>query len=779
MDAPIQLVERLLADFGTVGEFATRFAVDADPQLHVEGVGPISLPVTVQDAHRLCAVARPALHGYKGETRLDRRVRDTWEIPGDRVRFASPEWPDVLAKALQRVHRDLGLPRGAQLSARLHNLLAYSPGQFFAAHQDSEAGDGMLGTLIVILPSRFSGGEFAVSHQGQTLRARTSAKRLGILAFYADCHHEVSPVKQGYRVVLTYQLTASDASPVEISDKAVTALANAVQGFWDTPPAARWSGDTASEVPDRLVYLLDYQYTQRGLSWRHLKGSDAARAEALRAVAERLDAEIFLALADVHETWAAEPDYSESRRWRHGEDEDDDDPGAGSADEPALSELIDSDIELRHWLNADGSLMASEPSFVAWSELCETRPSVECSPFESEYEGYMGNYGNTVDRWYHRAAIVMWPRKRAFVIRARLSPAWAVEQMANWLAAGDAKQALACAREVQPFWDSAARRFASNALLDAILPVAARLDDDDVAAGLLAPFSLQHLTPGSAPKLLDLLERHGLPWCIQRLEQWAVRLNAGAADEQLAFLATTLPKLTHAWSAAAIPDGRALAAVLVEQRWDWLRRHITAAGAQPGSAGISALVATGSALLGLIRGTGDAQLRELQQHIVGVLCAPEWPPQLPLAVLHAAAVRKRLDEAARLGLVPLYAHSLKMLAERLAQPARAASDWAVPRPAAMSGALQAKLAGFLDAPDQKHMEWPIAQAHRQVIHEFIDRHELPVRHETRRQGRPYTLVLDKTPALFEREAAERYLWQQELVWLQQHAIRFAEKCQRE
>ena len=58
--------------------------------------------------------------------------------------------------------------------------------------------------------------------------------------------------------------------------------------------------------PDRLVYLLDHEYTRRGLQWNRLKNADAQRAAALQEVARELDCEIFLALADVHETWSCE-----------------------------------------------------------------------------------------------------------------------------------------------------------------------------------------------------------------------------------------------------------------------------------------------------------------------------------------------------------------------------------------------------------------------------------------------------------------------------------------
>ncbi|WP_165789468.1 hypothetical protein [Billgrantia endophytica] len=72
-----------------------------------------------------------------------------------------------------------------------------------------------------------------VSHQGQTLRARGSASRLGLLAFYADCHHEVRPVKQGYRAVLTYNLIAHGGAPAtDVPDREIASLADAVQTCW-------------------------------------------------------------------------------------------------------------------------------------------------------------------------------------------------------------------------------------------------------------------------------------------------------------------------------------------------------------------------------------------------------------------------------------------------------------------------------------------------------------------------------------------------------------------
>jgi len=54
---------------------------------------------------------------------------------------------------------------------------------------------------------------------------------------------------------------------------------------------------------------------------------------------------------------------------------------------------------------------------------------------------------------------------------------------------------------------------------------------------------------------------------------------------------------------------------------------------------------------------------------------------------------------------------------------------------------------------------------RQHVHSRIDAAELPVSHVTRRQGRPYTLILKKTDTLFAREQEARARDQADLEWL--------------
>lgn len=191
-----------------------------------------------------------------------------------------------------------------------------------------------------------------VRRHGETVAFRGTRTALQLVAFYADCRHDVRPVRSGARVALTSNLLArGKASPAPPADpRMLNALTRALRRHFDAPASA----------PDRLVYLLDQEYTARGRRWDLLKGADAKRAALLQAAAGRLDCEIVLAQADVLEIWSCEDEYEPMmyrRRWRSSyrtrddwEDElddlyDDDSDDAGDGDTPTLMELIDSEIE--------------------------------------------------------------------------------------------------------------------------------------------------------------------------------------------------------------------------------------------------------------------------------------------------------------------------------------------------------------------------------------------------------------------------------------------------
>jgi hypothetical protein len=104
------------------------------------------------------------------------------------------------------------------------------------------------------------------------------------------------------------------------------------------------------------------------------------------------------------------------------------------------------------------------------------------------------------------------------------------------------------------------------------------------------------------------------------------------------------------------------------------------------------------------------------------------------------------------GFDTLARHTGQRLEARLTQPSRDADDWSIDAP---TGGCDCELCPTLDAfladPTRQRLEWPLKEQSRRHVHSRIDLHELPVQHQTRRAGRPYTLVLVKMPTLFERE----------------------------
>ena len=244
---------RLLDDAEAPGAFSAQILAPADAlQVEVEGVGAVQTPVRAPLAKKLIAVGRPAKFGRGEQTLTDTSVRDTWEITPDLVTLGGPVWEATFGAVLDGVRDELRLPPTTKLRAELHAMLVYGKGQFFLPHQDSEKDDAMVGTMVVSLPSAHTGGELVVGHGGESVTYRTSKEELSFVAFYADCRHEVRPVKSGYRVTLTFNLFA-DSEAVAQGAGPVADLAHCLTEHFTTPATATlWPHRPRSAEPARL-----------------------------------------------------------------------------------------------------------------------------------------------------------------------------------------------------------------------------------------------------------------------------------------------------------------------------------------------------------------------------------------------------------------------------------------------------------------------------------------------------------------------------------------------
>jgi hypothetical protein len=731
----------LLCGSDTAGSFSTETSAPADDvTLSVEGVGPVGLPIGAAQERKLVSVARPAMFGLGEETLTDTTVRDTWELTADQVGLGG-EWESLIEAALVEVHEGLGLSRGARLRAELHACLVYGPDQFCAPHQDSEKNDEMVATLVVSLPSVHTGGELVISHGGDSRTYRHPDRdEIAFVAFYADCLHEVRPVRSGRRVTLTFNLLITPASEPETTDPD-DELADLLAEHFATPVSRRWSEET-SPPPNRLVVLLEHQYSQRGLAAGRLKGRDVELVRRLRAAADRAGCANALALAEIRQTWSAQED---DRSWSYRYHDDDDDEDAELPTSYDVGELIDDEISLGWWKRAgvgNGeqiSLAADE------SEVCAITPTDSLTPYQSEYEGYMGNYGNTVDRWYRRAAIVLWPKERDFIARAEADLSSAIAELHARLNDGeDIERARSDARQLVGLVTVGA-----SGLLGQLLQVADGVDDAELAYDLLARLNGEGLTVDAVLPLAAVSERYRDAWTRRLVEAW--------------FPVGGYRRGRWEWASGTL---RGMAVALRQVGADSVVTHVCRRIWSNLSASIRAALTTGpksraASMIALVPAT-EAVFRIADPQVVGDIVATmstydDGVLDLELPLLH------RLAAAAPSSLVDDAGGRLEGL---LAAPPRAVDDWSI----SWSGCgcdLCDTLRRFLADRDATELDWPLRTDRRQHIHQRVDVDELPIAHHTIRKGSPYTLRLTKLGDLHEHEAEQRRKAATELAWLRE------------
>ena len=498
----------------------------------------------------------------------------------------------------------------------------------------------------------------------------------------------------------------------------------------------------------------------------------------LRTAAGEAGCEAILALADVRTTHGAFPVHEKHDYWdlkNYGYDEDEDEPsGDESEGDYDIQDLIDSAVTLTHWTGPDGSRLEETSLHVDRQEVCASTPTGALTPYSSEYEGYMGNWGNTLDRWYHRAAVIVWPREQAFANRAESSPSWALDEIAAMASAGDVPGARAAAVTLAPFWDTALGGRAPEERSKVFGPALRAADvvaDAQAAAMLLRPFRIDDLDHEHADSFGKIAGRYGQPWTAELARTWFAGNRPGWAyaggQERPRWIADRLPGLCARLHASG-QAGTAAARQLVDLAWEWTAKNIGAGLASPSPshrdeklgdlARPLASVLTAAAAIGAAgRGTPCAGIVRKQGDAVTALEMP---------ALRAAAKLPRRGARGEAGFGDLAADCAARLRARLAQPQRASGDWSVELPA---GSCDCELCGtlrqFLEDKVRRTLEWPLAKERRQHVHSRIDAAELPVTHVTRRQGRPYILVLNKTEALFTREQAARSRDETDLGWL--------------
>jgi hypothetical protein len=733
------MLESIISQLEVTGDvppdsFFTYFQVQCEDQsIHVESVGGISFPITPKLAKTLIVEAEPARYGLKDKTLLNANVRDTWEIPKERVQ-TEPSWDQQINKALLRVQTDLNLPEDGVLKAELHNLLIYMPGQFFKAHQDSEKAEGMLATLVVILPSDFTGGELVIDQHGDRRVIEFNENKTNsatLVAFYSDCYHEVKEVKTGYRVALTYNLFFHPGSePLKANPNA--ALEEEIKNYFlrdsDSVP---W-----------LVYLLDHDYTQNSLDWNYLRGLDRIRVSQFISCADRMGLTAHLALADIHETWStADEDWSyrsRSRRFKYNDDyeEEDGESHRDLSSEHCLEDMIENEIVLKHWVARSGIKFSEREKRVPKQMICWTKATDEFDPINSEYQGYMGNWGNTLDRWYHRAAIVLWPKDADIVNTFLCNKTEAILDIQQILK-DDFNLGLQAVKKILPYWPKRMDHILNSSF---VLEFSRSVKDQESVSIIIKSLGIKTLEIKNLPILFELTSSFGADWMISIFKDWQNNKSWGDPSEIL----TELPNLVEAieprfkkWSHIILTDQLSF---IIKDDLREMQNYSKKLIKQK----IPRRVQNAKILLRAIRIGNELAMHD--QFIRHLLTHSELYSEVALVDLIIS-----FQDSNYKSILSELSYKLEIL---IAEP-RIEGDWSIREKTPHNCDDCRELKSFLESSSRYQFMWPMAEARRRHIHNVIESMDIPVTHETLRKGSPYKLVLTKTKELFTNENSQR------------------------
>ena len=659
------------------------------------------------------------------------------------------------------VQEELGLET-QELASHLHDLLVYEPGSHFLPHRDGEKLDRMVATLVVALPSTYEGGELVVRHEGieRTIDFRgpdANPFHIHFAAFYADCEHEVRPLRKGYRLCLVYNLTLAKSKKVIVAPRESEHVARIARLLRE------WSEDDSDDSDDsagKLTITLDHQYTEKGLTPDMLKGTDRAKVRILQEAARQADCKAYLALLTFHESGSA--DYTgggrrsgsgRGRGWGRGRY---DEYGSGDADDYEMGEVYESSLTATPWSDGDGNTLPIGELSVEEDELLDPEALRGIDP-EEEFEGYTGNAGMTLDHWYRHAAILLWPTRRHFEILCDHDGRNAVPELERMVtqwrrsepseAAALKAQCVDLARAILTTWSEQHHGLPhpetskSAGLLEAL----ATLGDPTLIGGFLGDLLTKDVTLEPGKALVAVCETHG--WKSFEKELRAVMESTSNNTMErnvrlLEHICSARPRKKAGWSELCTTLSQALVTAVERadrgrSQDDWRTRRVD----------------RGEVLAGLARSlilAGEGDL--LSRVVAHALSAPKTYPHQSAHMPALASLRPWLAKNVK---TPLPALTTWLSACREQLESLTAKAPEAPKTFQRAAEIDCKcqdcaeLKTFLKDPGESSHRFSMRQDRRDHLANNIRQHksDLDLRTETR--GSPHTLICTKNTASFQ------------------------------
>ncbi len=723
----IAKLKRLLMSIDRPGSYCASGKMFAPlPVLSVSGMDALSFPVPESQVKTLIECSRRSPFGKGTETLVDKEVRDSWEINSSEFSLKGRGWNEAFAAIVEAAADGLGCPR-ERFRADIYKLLVYEQGGFFLPHRDTEKTDGMVATLVVALPVRGSGGEVVVRHKGHEtvidMRGGEPSE-IAWAAFYADCEHEIRPVRDGNRIVLVYNLALLNGA----GELAAPDFGAETQRVADELSA--WRSECRAD--DKIVWLLDHDYSEAGLSFDSLKNIDASVARVLKEASKAAGYSLYAAIVTIEESGQALYDGG----YEYGD----------VPESYEMGEIYDSVCVLEYLIAPDGRAADFEKLYFSKKEVLQTEELEDLYTEDESIEEWTGNAGATIERKYHLAVLVLWPRENSLELIASDDISGAVDYLETLIEEGD-PQARAFVSRIHEIWRDGGRHHpdAMSEALGTALRILVGLGDAS-SAGLLLSSSIAYCRSAQSADIRAALFLAGPDFARDFLPD-LISENLVSRPEDVFNLAAEFCRELGGgagWSEILADSLRGsilpgLSGSLAKKEesvssWSWgLGRD---AELSPEAAG-NLLAAFLS--LGLSEESGRV-VSVLLDHPV---CAS--PDRVIPRALESLLEFKRTGS-----FETLWKRAAEFLLERSSAPPEPPGDWKIASVAGCGCEDCDVLREFCEDPSAMEHRFKVNQSERGHIRDVISRHDLDITYRTEKKGRPYTLVCTKTRSAHQR-----------------------------
>lgn len=695
-------------------------------QIKVEGLGELKFPLDQKSIQDLIHLSSKAKFGLREKTLLDETVRNTQEISSDKLEVIVDS--SALEQMLSQMADTLGLDQHCKLIPHLHNLLIYEPEQFFNPHQDSEKLENMVATLVVVLPSTHIGGNLLIEHGKKKYlfsSENIDEQQTQCVAFYSDCKHAVEKIKQGYRIALTYNLTLQSKKRFE-TQKANLNLQKAIQAYFNTDREDSEQDDQSE--PQKLIYFLDHSYTEHSLRWDMLKGTDRHSAAMLYTVAKALHLVPHLALVEIHQSWTT--DENEYK--------------------PKIDELIEEETNLSYWVDSENKKLPFKTYYVSDDEICCTKETAEFEPIDSNYEGYMGNYGDTMDYWYRRAAVVLWRESDQIPMQFMLDAEGAIDTLLRQTySLGNEQLVLNIIQQAGTYLSEADPDNEKN-IFCKLVDIVCYIKNADIAFSIVSNFRWNILNNHEViSSFIKLQNQYGVNWCEKLLIHWKENksyYNLLRLDNLDAFIVEWLK----------IGGDKQILEILLNQQFKTLcdQDKESLRGEKPARLQKN-LPQKIQLFQQLLVACGIAEHFSILEKVIQYLISSsQLYTEESLAKLFF-----NLQEIVQPHLWKYYAtlktHLIAEIQEKIALGKRFEDDWSILIKLPCSCEHCKTAQAFLSSKTEKSKIWPIVMEIRKHIFNVFEDMGLPVDLSVEKKGSPHKLVIVKNEKLHQ-EAQRRW-----------------------